>query len=212
MNDLRFIVKIQNNLLWQRCKEVFGENITQGQAAENIGMGGGTFGRFLNFKTSPVTISESNYADKDRPVLVGKLHWTKTAIKIAVALGVRPEEIFPPFSWNARHKNIYEIQTSSEFIQEALYGEDVATPLENYERGELRDNIMKLLDELEPREKEAIVLYYGLDGNGKRTLDEVADETGRSTRERVRQIVAKGLRRLRHPSRTELLKDYWEEM
>lgn len=63
-----------------------------------------------------------------------------------------------------------------------------------------REEIEKVLQTLTPREEKVIRLRYGLDDNRPRTLEEVGKEFG-VTRERIRQIEAKAIRRLRHPSR-----------
>ena len=63
------------------------------------------------------------------------------------------------------------------------------------------------LDSLTQREQEVLRLRFGLDDGRSRTLEEVGREF-RVTRERIRQIEAKALRKLRHPSRSRRLKDY----
>lgn len=74
----------------------------------------------------------------------------------------------------------------------------------------LRKQLFGILDTLTPREEMVIRLRYGLDDGHPRTLEEVGKEFG-VTRERIRQIEAKALRKLRHPSRSKKLKDYVEE-
>ena len=64
-----------------------------------------------------------------------------------------------------------------------------------------------MLNTLTPREKKVIVLRFGLVDGHPRTLEEVGKEFN-VTRERIRQIEAKALRKLRHPSRSRKLKDY----
>lgn len=71
----------------------------------------------------------------------------------------------------------------------------------------LRDQIAKLLDTLTEREQRVLVLRFGLVDGRSRTLEEVGKEFN-VTRERIRQIEAKALRKLRHPSRAKLLKGY----
>ena len=66
----------------------------------------------------------------------------------------------------------------------------------------------EVLQTLTPREEKVIRLRYGLDDNHPRTLEEVGREFG-VTRERIRQIEGKALKRLRHPSRLNLLKLYY---
>ncbi|NLP34013.1 MAG: RNA polymerase sigma factor RpoD [Clostridiales bacterium] len=71
----------------------------------------------------------------------------------------------------------------------------------------LKDQITKLLDTLTEREQRVLVLRFGLQDGRSRTLEEVGKEFN-VTRERIRQIEAKALRKLRHPSRAKLLKGY----
>lgn len=71
----------------------------------------------------------------------------------------------------------------------------------------LRDQITKLLDTLTDREQRVLVLRFGLKDGRSRTLEEVGKEFN-VTRERIRQIEAKALRKLRHPSRAKMLKGY----
>jgi RNA polymerase primary sigma factor len=71
----------------------------------------------------------------------------------------------------------------------------------------LRDEIGRLLDGLEGREGRVLTLRFGLADGRARTLEEMGRELG-VTRERVRQIEATALRKLRHPSRAGRLRDY----
>jgi RNA polymerase primary sigma factor len=73
----------------------------------------------------------------------------------------------------------------------------------------LKEQVQDVLDSLTPREKKVLVLRFGLDDGRSRTLEEVGREFN-VTRERIRQIEAKALRKLRHPSRSKKLKDYLE--
>ena len=71
----------------------------------------------------------------------------------------------------------------------------------------LKDQITRLLDTLTEREQRVLVLRFGLKDGRSRTLEEVGKEFN-VTRERIRQIEAKALRKLRHPSRAKMLKGY----
>lgn len=71
----------------------------------------------------------------------------------------------------------------------------------------LKEQLIGVLDTLTPREEKVLRLRYGIDDGRPRTLEEVGKEFN-VTRERIRQIEAKALRKLRHPSRSKRLKDF----
>jgi RNA polymerase primary sigma factor len=71
----------------------------------------------------------------------------------------------------------------------------------------LKEQLIDVLDTLTAREEKVLRLRFGLDDGRARTLEEVGKEFN-VTRERIRQIEAKALRKLRHPSRSKKLKDY----
>ncbi len=73
----------------------------------------------------------------------------------------------------------------------------------------LKEQVEDVLDSLSGRERRVLQLRFGLDDGRQRTLEEVGREFG-VTRERIRQIEAKALRKLRHPSRSKKLRDYLE--
>ena len=73
----------------------------------------------------------------------------------------------------------------------------------------LKEQLMEVLDTLTPREEKVLRLRFGLDDGKARTLEEVGREFN-VTRERIRQIEAKALRKLRHPTRSKKLKDFLE--
>jgi len=75
------------------------------------------------------------------------------------------------------------------------------------ERALTQEQLAEVLKTLTPREEKVLRLRYGLDDGHPRTLEEVGKEFN-VTRERIRQIEAKALRKLRHPNRIKHLKDY----
>jgi RNA polymerase primary sigma factor len=82
-------------------------------------------------------------------------------------------------------------------------------PLVSASKQLLKDQIDEVLLTLTPREQRVLQLRFGLEDGRARTLEEVGLEF-KVTRERVRQIEAKALRKLRHPSRSRKLRDYLE--
>ena len=85
--------------------------------------------------------------------------------------------------------------------------EKTMTPSESVAFTMLKEQLLGVLDTLTPREEKVLRLRYGLDDGKPRTLEEVGKEFN-VTRERIRQIEAKALRKLRHPSRSKKLKDF----
>ncbi len=85
--------------------------------------------------------------------------------------------------------------------------DDAPAPAESAAFTLLKEQLLDVLDTLTPREEKVLRLRFGLDDGKARTLEEVGKEFN-VTRERIRQIEAKALRKLRHPSRSKKLKDY----
>ncbi len=85
--------------------------------------------------------------------------------------------------------------------------EDASEPSEAASFTLLTEQLMDVLDTLTPREEKVLKLRFGLEDGRTRTLEEVGKEFN-VTRERIRQIEAKALRKLRHPSRSKKLKDF----
>ena len=91
-----------------------------------------------------------------------------------------------------------------DFIQDAG-----ASPTDQATQALLKDHIREVLGTLSPREAKVLMYRFGLEDGKQRTLEEVGKEFG-VTRERIRQIEAKAIRKLRHPTRAKKLRDYLE--
>jgi len=92
-----------------------------------------------------------------------------------------------------------------DFIQDTSH----PTPYDSASKQLLKENVKEVLCSLSEREAKVLKMRFGLEGYRPMTLEEVGKEFG-VTRERVRQIEAKALRKLKHPSRRKKLQDYLE--
>ncbi|NJL83939.1 MAG: RNA polymerase sigma factor RpoD [Chloroflexaceae bacterium] len=84
---------------------------------------------------------------------------------------------------------------------------DGEMPEDEVSKNLLREDLENVLDTLSPRERDVLRLRYGLDDGRMKTLEEIG-QIFNVTRERIRQIEAKALRKLRHPNRNSILKEY----
>ncbi len=96
-----------------------------------------------------------------------------------------------------------EDSTLGTFIQD----ENAISPADSASIMMLKEQLMEVLSTLTPREQKVIMLRYGIEDGHTRTLEDVGKEFS-VTRERIRQIEAKALKKLRQPSRSKKLKDY----
>ncbi|MDI9586267.1 MAG: sigma-70 family RNA polymerase sigma factor, partial [Acidobacteriota bacterium] len=86
---------------------------------------------------------------------------------------------------------------------------EIYTPVDAASNLVLREQLEKVLEQLSEREREVLKLRFGLEDGYSRTLEEVG-HIFEVTRERIRQIEAKALKKLRHPGRNRRLRDYIE--
>ena len=95
-------------------------------------------------------------------------------------------------------------------LEDFIQDEEAGVPVDEAGRQLLRRELFSVLKSLTPREERVIALRFGLEDGRAHTLEELGKEFN-VTRERVRQIEAKALRKLRHPSRAKRLRDYLDE-
>jgi RNA polymerase primary sigma factor len=96
--------------------------------------------------------------------------------------------------------------TLADFIED----QNLTPPAEVASNQLLKEQVGMVLSELTPREQRVIILRFGIDDGRSRTLEEIGHEFN-VTRERIRQIEAKAIRKLRHPSRSRKLRGYLED-
>lgn len=133
-----------------------------------------------------------------------------TIDELAIALELPEKEIKSNLKNSRRHLSM-DAPLGAEDDERTMYdlmpGETEHNPESSLLNESLRREIERSLATLSEREADVIRLYFGLTGNHPMTLEEIGEEFD-LTRERVRQIKEKGIRRLRHTSRCKLLKAY----
>lgn len=100
-------------------------------------------------------------------------------------------------------------EDNNSFLRDYVTDEEAPSVEDTVAEDFLKEQLLKILSTLQPREEKVIRLRFGLDDGRAETLQEIGDKFG-VTRERIRQIEEKALRKLRHPSRSRDLRDYLE--
>ncbi len=141
--------------------------------------------------------------------LLQELGHEATPEEIAVHIGMSPEKVREILKI-AQDPVSLETPIGEEedsHLGDFIPDDDSPAPAELASYELLKDQINQVLQTLTPREAHVLKLRFGLDDGSPRTLEDVGKEFN-ITRERIRQIEAKALRKLRHPSRSKLLRDY----
>jgi RNA polymerase primary sigma factor len=154
------------------------------------------------------TINKINRAFSE---LEQKLERPPSADELAELLECSPEEVKQSLANNGRHISmdapLIEGDESSSSMYDVLLNDSLPGPEKELVVESLRKDIERSLSTLKPREGDVIRLYYGLNGKHPLTLEEIGERFD-LTRERVRQIKEKAIRRLKHTSRSRMLKSY----
>ena len=160
----------------------------------------------------PVHMVETiNKLTRVQRVLLQELGREPTPAEIAERMGVTEERV-REIQKIAQDPVSLETPIGEEedsHLGDFIEDEKTATPSDSVASTMLKEQLLGVLDTLTPREEKVIRLRYGIDDGKPRTLEEVGKEFN-VTRERIRQIEAKALRKLRHPSRSKKLKDFLE--
>ncbi len=185
MSDYRVEVRVRNaNIL--RLMEERGIK-TVSELCRNAQTCNATFGDVINLKKAPV----------DR-----KGEWIPSVLKVCEYLFVMPTDLFSQEQMTPLKTNKGTVDLGFEDISRML-DDPTQDPSLRLERQDITGAVGTILEELTERERKIINLRFGIDGK-EHNLMEVADIFGVS-RERVRQIEAKALRKLRHPTRSQPL-------
>ena len=161
----------------------------------------------------PVHLVESiNRVKKTTGELLRKNGREPTAEEIAVRLDMEPDRVRELLQL-AQDPISLETPVGEEedaHLEDFIQDEEAGVPVDEAGRELLRRELANVLKSLTPREERVLTLRFGLEDGEARTLEELGKEFN-VTRERIRQIEAKALRKLRHPSRAKRLRDYLEE-
>ena len=156
-------------------------------------------------------VDQINRFYKTQRKLTQKLGREPSVKETAKEMQVTPEEI----------ENLMKISQQPKSLSTPV-GDDKEATLEQFvsdqsqptlydqvSRELLKEALNKVLETLSPREKKVLIMRFGLDDGKSKTLEEVGKEF-KVTRERIRQIEAKAIRKLKHPTRARKLKDFLE--
>ena len=161
----------------------------------------------------PVHLVESiNRVKKTAGELLRKNGREPTVEEIAVQLDLEPDRVRELLQL-AQDPISLETPVGEEedaHLEDFIQDEEAGVPVDEAGRELLRRELANVLKSLTPREERVLTLRFGLEDGQARTLEELGKEFN-VTRERIRQIEAKALRKLRHPSRAKRLRDYLEE-
>ena len=134
-----------------------------------------------------------------------------TIQEIANELEINEEEVKESFKINGRHVSMDAPLTAGEDdggnMYDLMYNDDISSPEKGLLNDSLRKEIDRALKTLTTREADVVRYYFGLSGQYAMTLEEIGEKFD-LTRERVRQIKEKAIRRLKHTSRSRILKTY----
>ncbi len=204
MKEYYIQVRVKNNLMLQKMRE---HGIPSGMALTRLsGASQGAVNQYLNFQQTPY--------DKNG-------HHRETILQVCEVLNCLPEDIFPEQHLHHKmRKNASSAEMSLGDLNQILG--PPKDEMKILEHVGLKDAIDEAIDSLQyngeaqygrsygDRNKDMLRMRFGLDGDPPQTLDVIAKKH-KVGKERVRQIVARSVRQLRHPSRTEKLRTYLDD-
>lgn len=154
-------------------------------------------------------VGSLNKISKTYSDLEQKLEREPSPGEIAEVLDISDKEVFETIKISGRHVSMDApfVQGEENSLLDVLENDSEVTPDSELINDSLRREVQRALSTLTQREADVIALYFGLNGEHAMTLEEIGEKFN-LTRERVRQIKEKAIRRLRHTSRSKALKPY----
>jgi len=206
--DLRVESRFKNGLLFRALDQFLGPGWTNTRAAEYCGVWKQEFGNLIRLKVAPMIYRQRRWK-------TGEKIWRASVLRISEKLGYNPEELFPQSLYSLSLPDVVvrdfaspEIVSLQEAAGQKLLpvsrgDEDL---FNSFVRGGVIQKCEDAINTLSPREQRIIRARFGLGDDQERTLEEIglSENVGK---ERIRQIEAKALRKLRHPSRSHKLRE-----
>ena len=190
--DYRVELRVKNNLLLKKIEDEGFVSISDFCRKNNFSVSSVT--AYANFRKAPINKNGS---------------WSDAFSRIAKSLRCLPEDICPPQHLRKilkKNKASFEMDAGDVALLLTGSSEDAAPLIDHILRDESAKIINEMLLSLTPREERVLRMRYGLtEDGGERTLEEVGKEFS-VIRERIRQIEAKALRKLKHPVRSRNLR------
>jgi len=154
-------------------------------------------------------VGSLNKISKTFSELEQKYEREPSAEELAEVLEVSTSEVIDTMKISGRHVSMDApfVQGEENSLLDVLENDSELTPDSGLMNDSLRKEVQRALSTLTQREADVITLYFGLNGEHAMTLEEIGEKFS-LTRERVRQIKEKAIRRLRHTSRSKALKPY----
>ena len=188
-DDFEVTVRVRNNHLKSRRDEL---GFTHGEMAEIVGISKSMYGQLESLRLNPIG---------------AKGHWRDAALALASFFNVMPEELFPPEVIGVKTPVATRTANASDLLAITNGSSRLALPVSDaYDSNELSACLDDALSTLTPREAKVISMRFYED----KTLEDVGCELF-LTRESVRLVEAKALRRLRHPSRSKVLRAFVDD-
>jgi len=191
----RIVAKIKNNRLWTAIQEMF-PGANQRHAAEKLGVGESLLGTYLSMKVCPY-----KYAFRING------YWTKASQRVADHLGHPVEYLFDPVLYGKKPLPKFELEIDPRDLPALNLVALPPAPDEVLDHAFLREKIQEVLLNFTERERTVLSDRFGLNGE-VRSLEEIACDQN-VTRERIRQIENKALRKLRHPTWNRGLREHY---
>jgi RNA polymerase sigma factor (sigma-70 family) len=195
--EYRLKVSVRNNLILRAIEDFGYTNLNKFSKAALVPLTG--LYDLVNLKEAPITIEGE---------------FSKTAKLLMEVLGACPTDLWTSEQLTMKLRtNSVERELSKEAVQIALQSDAkslLGIPYEEAFNKEEVELVKDVVDSLTPREVKVLSLRFGLDDEEELTLEETAKRFN-YTRERIRQIEAKALRKMRHPSRSDKLKHLLDE-